>query len=173
LSQHRVEKLTVTGASDSDIQSIHDFLLEAWREAGPSAWGWTGATEENVHAMASSETLQHLISNPKVKLFLGRDGNQVVGFAANRAVDESTAELTGIVVQERYTGRGVGKALINAAIESATAQGFRSIIVKTEPFNERALAFYKSSGFNRVGLTTEEVDGTKIELVMLKLGLST
>lgn len=38
-------RLRVAEASTSDIPSLREFILEAWKEAGPSAWGWTGATE--------------------------------------------------------------------------------------------------------------------------------
>lgn len=117
-----------------------------------------------MQALASLEHLQRLISNPKVKILLARDGELIVGFAVNRTVDEATTELAGIIVQERYTGRGVGKALINAAIESASAQGFRSIIVKTEPFNKRAIGFYEASGFIRAGLTEKRSTARALNL---------
>jgi len=165
------EFVRVVEASLSDVPYIHRFILAAWKEAGPDAWGWTGATEESVEDLASPEYLSRLISNPKVRIFLAKDRREIVGFAANRKVTEARVELGGIIVSERLTGRGIGTALMKAAIEAASLAGFADIIVKTETFNERAIGFYEASGFRRSGTTREEVGGKNIDLVILRRDL--
>ena len=50
-------------------------------------------------------------------------------------------ELAGIIVLESRTGRGSGSALLEKAKALAKGAGYGHIIVKTERFNDRALAF--------------------------------
>jgi len=157
----------VAEASNSDISSLHEFILEAWKEAGPSAWGWTGATEERVQELASVEYLKQLVSNPKLKVLLAKDRERIVGFAVNRRVDETTVELAGVIVLGRLTGMGIGTALMGAAMKAATAGGFKEITVKTESFNQRAIGFYEANGFKRIGLSSEELDGNRVDLTVL------
>lgn len=160
--------LRVRVASASDIPSLHDFLLEAWREAGPSAWGWTGATEASIQELASADFLHKLLSNPRMKILLATGDDRIVGFAANRKVDETTVELAGIIVSEHSTGKGVGTALMKACLETASTGGFDEVIVKTETFNARAIGFYEANGFERTGESVEEIEGKRIDLVVLR-----
>jgi ribosomal protein S18 acetylase RimI-like enzyme len=163
--------MTVREANASDIPSLKEFILAAWKESGPKAWGWTGATEESIHELASEGYLQRLLSNPKVKMLLAKDGGYITGFAANRTVDTTTVELAGIIISERFTGKGIGTALMKASMERASKAGFEEMTVKTESFNSRAIGFYEANGFHRVGLESEEVGGNNVELVVLKRGL--
>jgi ribosomal protein S18 acetylase RimI-like enzyme len=172
MTPDKVGSLRVVEAVRRDIPQVRTFILDAWMIAGPSAWGWTGASEENVQALASSEHLAELVSNPKVKLLLAREGGRIVGLAATRESDSDTIELAGIIVDERHTGRGVGTALATRALKVATDAGYKEILVKTETFNKRALSFYESFGFVQTGVTTEDVDGRSITLSVLKRKIS-
>ena len=163
-----LDPVRITSASTSDVPSIRGFILSAWKEAGPNAWGWTGATEESVQELASREHLSRLITNPNVEVFLAREGQQIVGFAADRKESETTIELSGIIVSERVTGKGIGNALMHAAIRAASAAGFAGIIVKTESFNQRAIGFYEANGFRRSGSMREVVEGRNVDLIMLR-----
>ncbi len=136
--------------------------------AGPSAWGWTGASEENVQALASGEHLAGLISGSKVRVLLAKEDGRVVGFAATREFDPETIELAGMIVDEYHTRRGVGTALAKRALELAANHGYKGAVVKTEVFNRRAIGFYESNGFVRAGTAAEDVDGKKVELVLLR-----
>ena len=161
-------RLKVVEATATDIPSMREFILEAWKEAGPSAWGWTGATEASIQELASVDYLRRLVSSPKVKMLLARDGGQVVGFAANRRLDEITVELAGIIVSERFTGLGIGTALLKASLDAASAGGFEEMTVKTETFNERAIGFYVANGFKRIGVSSEELEGKRVDLAVLR-----
>ena len=171
LTGSRSRHLTVREATASDVPSLEEFILAAWKESGPTAWGWTGATEESIRELASEGYLRRLLSNPNVKIILAKDGGHITGFAANRTVDATTVELAGIIVSERLTGMGIGTALMKASIERASKAGFEEMTVKTETFNSRAIGFYGAKGFHRVGLEGEVVGGKTVELVVLKRGL--
>lgn len=162
-----IDAVQVVKASISDIPSIHRFILSAWKEAGSKSWGWTGATDENVRELASEVNLRNLISDRRIKLTLGKLRGRILGFSATRQVDEHTMELSGIIVQESSTGKGVGTALIKEAIADATRSDVDEIVVKTEPFNKRAISFYERNGFVLFGPAREDVGGVRVDVVVL------
>ena len=163
----------VREAKTGDVEAFGRFILKAWDEAGPGALGWTGATDENVSELASPEFLSPLIEREGIALFLAWDRGEVVGFASNMRVDDETVELSGIVVLESMTGRGVGSRLLDSSLQAAERDGYDRVIVETEVFNERAIGFYRSRGFEDGGKRVTEVEGERVELVELSLLLRT
>jgi ribosomal protein S18 acetylase RimI-like enzyme len=156
-----------------DVEAFRHFILKAWDEAGPGALGWTGATDENVSELTSAEFLSSLIESEGVVILLVWDRGEVVGFASNRRVDDETVELSGIVVLESMTGRGVGSRLLDSSLRAAERDGYSRVIVETEVFNERAIGFYRSRGFEVGEKRVTEVEGERVELVELSLLLGT
>ncbi len=59
--------------------------------------------------------------------------------------------VTELWVDDALHRKGVGTALMNKAKEIAKAQGRRAIILETQTCNVRAIAFYKSQGFELLG----------------------
>lgn len=156
----------------NDIPQVKSFILEAWRLAGASALGWTGATDENIKEIASEGYLQRLVQNPNLKVFISRIGRDVVGFCAIRKMDIHSVELAGIIVRQDLVGKGIGSGLFEAAKKEAVKSRFNTMIVKTEPKNDRALSFYRGKGFSQEGQVTEKVSGVDTNLTLLRLDLS-
>jgi putative acetyltransferase len=153
------------------IHALGKFVLDAWKRAGPQVLGWTGATEDTIHDVASEESLRGLVSDPKLKFFVCEEDGEITGFAANRVQDTSTIELAGIIVRDDLLGKGIGSLLISKCIDSARDAGFSGMIVKTEASNERAISFYLKRGFVRLGNAVETVENSKVELAALRLAL--
>ena len=164
--------LRVVPARPEDAGRLGAFLLTAFDEAGTGALGWTGATPETIRSMAEPRFLQGLLARPGARLFLAEQDGAVVGFAALRELGTWEVELAGVIVRESRTGAGVGTALVDAVIESARAAGMRRVTVKTEAANERARAFYRYCGFLEEAQLTEDVEGTPVDLVLLRLALT-
>lgn len=154
-----------------DIEAFGIFIKRAWAEAGPGAPGWTGATDESISRLASAEYVASLIGHGGIRILLAWDEGRVVGFSGNRRVDDETVELSGIVVLESVTGRGVGSRLLESARGAALEDGYRRMLVKTEAFNERAIGFYEGKGFEEKGRSLTDVEGVRVELVELELSL--
>lgn len=161
----------VSELHESDIPLLKSFFLEAWRLVGSSALGWTGATDENIAEIASESFLLGLIGNPKVKVFIGKTDEEVVGFCAIRKIDCQLLELAGIIVREDQTGKGIGNDLLKRASKEAVKAGFTTMLVKTESTNKRALSFYKSKGFVEQQQVLEKLNGAKVNLTVLRLDL--
>ncbi len=158
-------------AGQEDVESLIEFLLKAWKEAGPGALGWTGATEETMRHIASHGFLSNLLKRDDTRVFIALNEGQVVGFSSNSRIDDELVELSGIVVLESMTGVGIGGRLLEHSIEAAKDDRYTKMIVKTESFNERAVNFYLRNGFRQEATMEEEVEGSKVELVKLVLPL--
>ncbi len=162
-----MQDVAVREAAEADIPAISALFVEMWREAGPDAPGFAGATEEVIAEIAQPEAIRARIGGPERRMFLAHTADSLAGFAATRVVDEAEVELAGIVVLARMHGRGIGRPLVAAAVEAAVDQGYRRMTVSTERSNERAIGFYEACGFRFVRHSTATVEGTAVELVVL------
>lgn len=163
--------MLVRKATADDLHKLSAFILEAWREAGPGALGFAGATDEVIRELASEQTLKAMLVNPVLQIFVAEDAGGFVGFSSLKRVDSGTVELSGIVVLQSLVGRGLGTGLFEMAWESAAKEGYLKMAVKTEVVNDRAIAFYKKLGFFETARTTEDVEGTEVRLVVLEKNL--
>lgn len=59
---------------------------------------------------------------------------QTIGYYALYRVDEETIEIKNIVIAQKWQGRGVGKVLLNDAIERSKSMGLKRIIIGTGNF---------------------------------------
>ncbi|MGO1923518.1 MAG: GNAT family N-acetyltransferase [Jeotgalicoccus sp.] len=78
--------------------------------------------------------------------------NQTAGVYILRKTNPDTVELINIAVDERYQGRGVGKALVKDAIQKAKAMGYKTIEVGTGNSSIGQLALYQKCGFRITGV---------------------
>ena len=160
--------ITIRRATANDNRDLGLFFEEAWKRAGPNALGFTGTTEESIREIASEAFLGRILSTPSRPIFVAEEGKRIVGFSSLREVDRFAIELSGMVVLEEYSGRGVGSILFEKSNEFAVKAGYRKIMVKTEVFNERAIVFYKKLRFLETERTTEVVNGQQVSLLTLE-----
>lgn len=163
--------MDVREAVVADAPAFATFMHRAWREAGPDAPGFAGATEESIAELATPAIFERSIGGPDRRMFLACIMGEVVGFAAIRREDDCTVELAGIVVLTSHVGRGAGTTLVDAAIATARAEGYSRMLVKTETTNNRARSFYENLGFELERVETETVEGTDIEVLRLSRAL--
>ena len=75
-------------------------------------------------------------------------------------VPESAAsELDRLYVQERFTGRGVGRDLLRHAEKAAAARGADTLWLTAWEGNARALLFYPRRGYEDLGMAVYSIDG--------------
>jgi GNAT superfamily N-acetyltransferase len=79
------------------------------------------------------------------------EGN-VVGwihlFGTRQVESDPGAEIGGLVVDESTRGRGIGRALLEAAESWARERGYRAISVRSNVVRSSAHDFYKSRGYD-------------------------
>lgn len=73
-----------------------------------------------------------------------------VGCVALAKMDEHSYELIKMAVDESYQRRGIGRAVMNAAIEWARKQGARRLWLETNHALAPALKLYETSGFKYI-----------------------
>lgn len=73
--------------------------------------------------------------------------SSVFSSSAETEMDGAEIELTYIGVVPSQRGKGLGKKLLNAFMESSSSNGYRSIVLSVETDNSAAIAFYERSGF--------------------------
>jgi len=62
-------------------------------------------------------------------------------------IDEAKIELKNIAVAPEWQGKGVGKALLEQAVEAARALGYKILEVGTGNSSIRQIEFYQRGGF--------------------------
>ena len=166
--QPNLSEIIVRPARKNDAAALGRFLIRAWKEAGPGALGFTGATEDAVNAIASMGFLTQRLSSPTVKITIAERDKEVLGFASITASGKREGELSGVVVLENTSGIGLGSRLVSKACDAAGKMGIDQLHVKTEAFNKRAIGFYKKNRFTESGRVTEKVGRTKVPSMVLE-----
>jgi ribosomal protein S18 acetylase RimI-like enzyme len=83
-------------------------------------------------------------------------------------------EVSGIAVDPALRRRGVGRALVDAAIAEARARGARRLTLRVLAPNDGARRLYESAGFVVEGVQREEflLDGSYVDDLLMALDLS-
>ncbi|MEV5428962.1 GNAT family N-acetyltransferase [Streptomyces sp. NPDC052701] len=92
-----------------------------------------------------------------------------LGFPTSLASNAHVRQIHGLAVAGEARGRGVGRALVRAAVDRARAQGFRRITLRVLGHNAPARRLYESEGFVVEGVQPEEfcLDGTYVDDVLM------
>ncbi|MES2474094.1 MAG: GNAT family N-acetyltransferase [Pseudomonadota bacterium] len=94
------------------------------------------------------EALPGIYGPPSGEIILAKRGDHVLGCIALKALDPPhTCEIKRLFVREQVRGIGVGKALVEAAIQTARDLGYGEIKLDTLPQMQGAVALYQKSGF--------------------------
>jgi ribosomal protein S18 acetylase RimI-like enzyme len=104
------------------------------------------ATEPPVDVDARTEQFASSIDGTIVAVAAG----DLVGSLHVDATRFGVGEL-GMTVARPWRGRGVGSALLTAAIEKARGEGLHKLSLEVFPHNEAAIALYRKFGFLEEG----------------------
>lgn len=84
--------------------------------------------------------------------FVAEQENHIVGVYVLLPTRPDTAELVNVAVEEALHGQGIGKKLVNHAVETARKLGFSTIEVGTGSTGVAQLALYQKCGFRMTGI---------------------
>ena len=141
--------LTIRPAVASDAQKIGVVFDAAVRE------GWTYLGDLAREPMFPPDEWDKLVAEhapPNVLLVAINELHDVVGFTAVHPLE---GEMFLLFVHAEYAGRGVGRALLDAAHETLRVAGCREAFLYTHEENERALTVYEAAGYRRDGSVRE------------------
>jgi len=86
-------------------------------------------------------------------------------------IREGDLELRRIYLFSRFHGDGAGQRMIDAAVGGARSQQAKRLLLGVHPGNQRALAFYKRNGFEKIGVRTFQVGPLTFEDPVMALTL--
>lgn len=118
-------------ASDPPVVKAHDFLAEFQSDERPWEDAWVATVDGQPVAVATT--------------FLQAWNRRMV--------------LWGLYVDKSHRGHGIGRALVDVALEHARAQGARQLWLETQNTNMPAVRAYRRLGFSMVGLDQTLYDG--------------
>lgn len=99
----------------------------------------------------SLRQLKHHVRSPSSDVWVAHDG-ALLGYAlVFHASRHRIARLYSIAVAAHARGRGVGRALMAAAIGGARERGAREMRLEVRQSNATAIALYTQLGFERFG----------------------
>ncbi|MDH5835252.1 GNAT family N-acetyltransferase [Luteimonas kalidii] len=112
-----------------------------------------GRDRERISAV-DTETIAAVIDlrSPEVEVLVAEDGDGLLGFVHVRTVTDYYTQapighVSDLVVAEKTEGRGVGRALIEAAQSWARDRGYRMMQLYVLPENTGARALYERMGY--------------------------
>ncbi|MGE7998040.1 GNAT family N-acetyltransferase [Lysinibacillus sp. NPDC093190] len=120
--------------------------------------------------------LEKELSNPNSEFYFIYYDEETAGYLkvnvneaqSEQMVDESL-EIERIYIRNKYQGKGLGKHLINKAMEIAVAQNKKSIWLGVWEKNDNAIGFYKKIGFIQTGAHSFYMgDEEQIDIIMTK-----
>jgi len=80
----------------------------------------------------------------------------------------STTEISTLYIQPRHQGKGLGKALLNRALNLCRASDVASVWLAVNSENTSAIEFYRAQGFQTIGQTHFRIqDQAYLNVVLL------
>ncbi|WP_176159637.1 GNAT family N-acetyltransferase [Prosthecobacter debontii] len=151
----------IRSATTSDARSIAEIHVSAWRAA------YQGILPEGYLNRFSVEKREQIwkgaCEQDDSDLLVATTRSEVVGFChltPSRDQDsEDAGEITSIYLAPEQKRRGLGRALVEASLALASAQGFERITLWVLVENLPARQFYEALGFRPDGMLKEETDG--------------
>jgi ribosomal protein S18 acetylase RimI-like enzyme len=160
--QSSARGMTLRPAVQSDAPAIGAVFHAAVRVA------WTYLGDLAARPLFNPEDWEKLVSDhepPKALLVAVDETDGVVGYTA---VHPEDGEMFLLFVHPEHLGRGIGRALLNAAHNSLRAAGCREAYLFVHEQNERAIAVYTAAGYRPDGSDrVSDFRGTRIREVRL------
>ncbi|CEI61739.1 hypothetical protein FVEN_g2802 [Fusarium venenatum] len=139
---------------------------------------WGLAFETSV-AAAWADLIKRLESDPRNQVFAAVQETddpaaltqKIVGTIlvdAENMKQIGTAQIRGFIVDERVRGLGVGKRLLNTAMEFVQQQGFDRVSLYTSRTQETSLFLYNKAGFEIVEDVEKDLWGWKTNELQLQ-----
>jgi ribosomal protein S18 acetylase RimI-like enzyme len=141
----------------ADAPMYRAFRLRGLREH-PDAFT-SGFDEESLRPLLDTE--RRLAAGGSERLwgaFAGGDMAGMVGLSREtRTRNRHKAALVGLYVANEFTGRGLGRALVDTVLQSARAWGVEHLVLTVTEGNQAACRLYASAGFTTFGTEPDAI----------------
>lgn len=154
--------LFIRHAVPEDAQSLTDLSYATFWDA--FAHHPKNAPDDLAHYMRQAFNVEQItreLADPKSVFLVAEIDGELAGYA--KLIFDSTepdiiaewpVELSRLYSQQKFLGKGVGQALMDACIERAKQEGRDVMWLGVWEYNPRAQRFYEKNGFQTVGSHT-------------------
>ena len=151
--------VTVRPATVADTPAMGRLHVRAWQAAyrGQMPDGYLDALEASERAAGWERALGR--ERPRGAVLVAERAGEVVGFAALSPYKERPAYRTSVedsvYVHRDHQGRGVGRLLLGALLDTAGASGFHAVFARIVGGHEASIRLHASFGFETIGTERE------------------
>lgn len=150
-------RIAVKKAIKSDIPNLQKLASDSFYVTyGP--YNASHVLDDYVAKHFSGEQLHREFDDPKNHFYVSEHEGQLTGYMKLREdslpkcrLDGNPLEIERIYAHPQLKRRGIGGALINAAVERANSMGYTGVWLGVFQQNKPAVAFYKKQGFTIAG----------------------
>ncbi len=148
----------------NEWRELRALRLQALAE-DPDAFARTLAEEQDLREERWKEAARGVI-------FVAVEGDEWVGMAAVHPTDPgAAAEIWGMWVRPDRRHQGVGRSLLDAAVEWARAEGFPAVRLGVTRTNDAAYHLYRKAGFVLTGRAAPLRPGSRQFVAEMEHGL--
>jgi RimJ/RimL family protein N-acetyltransferase len=152
-------------------------LVELARSVGAEAGGWLLTGDRWRSTGEERRFLRSVRGHPDAAVFVAEADAAVVGrLSVSRDPHPASRHVAdlGLMVSAGHRRRGIGRALLEQAVEWARGAGVTKLELHVFPWNEPALRLYASFGFEREGLRRRHYlrDGEYVDAILMALDVS-
>jgi RimJ/RimL family protein N-acetyltransferase len=130
-------------------------LVELGRAVGAEPEGWLITDGEWRNRSDERRYLRAVRRSSQAAVFVAESGGEIVGRLSlardSHPASPHVADL-GLMVAAGHRRQGIGRALLERAVEWARDQGIEKLELHVFPYNEPAIRLYEQFGFEREGL---------------------
>lgn len=141
----------------SDAPVYRAFRLRGLREH-PDAFT-SSFEEETLRPLA--DTVKRLAASASEKLWGAFAHGVMAGMVGlsreTRLKNRHKASLVSMYVAQEYSGRGLGRALVDTVLQEARTLGVELVILTVTDSNRQAVALYESAGFSSFGTEPDAI----------------
>lgn len=135
--------VTIRTIAPADNPALAIIIRNALAEFGANKPG-------TVYYDATTDALYDLFQQPGSTYFVALENDTIIGGAGifpSPGLPADTCELVKMYLSPAARGKGIGKLLIDKALEFATAAGYRNVYLETMPELRKAVSVYEKFGF--------------------------
>ncbi|HVA74356.1 MAG TPA: GNAT family N-acetyltransferase [Acidimicrobiales bacterium] len=140
---------------DADLTQDIDAVERLWLEY--LSWGNDEVEARHGFRLPVSEAVDHDLATierfqpPDGRLVLAFEGDRAFGIGCLRRIGPDTAEIKRMYVEPDHRRAGVGRGILDALVDAASAAGYERVRLDSSDFMTAAHALYRSRGFADIG----------------------
>jgi ribosomal protein S18 acetylase RimI-like enzyme len=153
----KIAEINIRLATTADATLVADFSRETFTDSF-AVYNTPANMDKFMNGPFSRERLMAETSDPDNIFLLAEQEGEIIGYVKMRKSEHTkempsakAIEIARIYVAQRAIGKGVGKMLMEAAIQKAFEENKEILWLGVWEHNQRAIEFYTKYGFEQFG----------------------